>query len=204
VGTRQMSGDKWVARLVPALAGLVATLHSMTNPLATIEGATAAIHHVNAGPSRLRPHRRGLVAQDRWVLRGPSASCFSASWSRWGRRATRTPTPRIPTQALIDTIPVPDPTSSVAGRHIRGELPSSVDPPSGCRFRTRCPFAKRAALRRSRSFDLSGRATWRPATTRCRRLRRRPGGSGADPGGARGTQRRKDDSLWLGTERGVP
>ncbi|HWD55239.1 MAG TPA: ABC transporter ATP-binding protein [Acidimicrobiales bacterium] len=47
------------------------------------------------------------------------------------------------TKALIDTIPVADPTSrGEQGRHIRGELPSSLDPPSGCRFRTRCPFAQ--------------------------------------------------------------
>jgi peptide/nickel transport system ATP-binding protein len=47
------------------------------------------------------------------------------------------------TKALIDTIPMADPTAgSTRDRHIRGELPSSVDPPSGCRFRTRCPFAQ--------------------------------------------------------------
>jgi oligopeptide/dipeptide ABC transporter ATP-binding protein len=47
------------------------------------------------------------------------------------------------TKALIDTIPVADPTARVERQgHIRGELPSSVDPPSGCRFRTRCPFAQ--------------------------------------------------------------
>ncbi|HWF16283.1 MAG TPA: ABC transporter ATP-binding protein [Acidimicrobiales bacterium] len=47
------------------------------------------------------------------------------------------------TKALIDTIPVADPTAQrVKGRHIRGELPSALDPPSGCRFRTRCPFAQ--------------------------------------------------------------
>jgi oligopeptide/dipeptide ABC transporter ATP-binding protein len=47
------------------------------------------------------------------------------------------------TKALIDTIPVADPTARVERQgHIRGELPSSVTPPSGCRFRTRCPFAQ--------------------------------------------------------------
>jgi oligopeptide/dipeptide ABC transporter ATP-binding protein len=46
------------------------------------------------------------------------------------------------TKALIDTIPVPDP-SAPTGRegHLRGELPSAITPPSGCRFRTRCKFA---------------------------------------------------------------
>jgi oligopeptide/dipeptide ABC transporter ATP-binding protein len=48
------------------------------------------------------------------------------------------------TRGLIDTIPVPDPTLSAArrGRHISGELPSAITPPSGCRFRTRCPQAQ--------------------------------------------------------------
>jgi oligopeptide/dipeptide ABC transporter ATP-binding protein len=51
------------------------------------------------------------------------------------------------TKALIDTIPVADPTARVERQgHIRGELPSSVDPPSGCRFRTRCPFAQQRCV----------------------------------------------------------
>jgi oligopeptide/dipeptide ABC transporter ATP-binding protein len=48
------------------------------------------------------------------------------------------------TAGLIATIPVPDPASERAkeGAAIKGELPSPVNPPSGCRFRTRCQFAQ--------------------------------------------------------------
>ncbi len=48
------------------------------------------------------------------------------------------------TAGLIATIPVPNPTKERAkeGAAIKGELPSPVNPPSGCRFRTRCPFAQ--------------------------------------------------------------
>jgi oligopeptide/dipeptide ABC transporter ATP-binding protein len=46
------------------------------------------------------------------------------------------------TDALIKTIPVPDPAVKRADVAIRGELPSPRDPPSGCRFRTRCPRAQ--------------------------------------------------------------
>jgi oligopeptide/dipeptide ABC transporter ATP-binding protein len=48
------------------------------------------------------------------------------------------------TRGLIDTIPVPDPVLAAdrRGHHISGELPSALTPPSGCRFRTRCPAAQ--------------------------------------------------------------
>ena len=48
------------------------------------------------------------------------------------------------TQGLIDTIPVPDPAVAKGHRSaaVQGELPSAITPPSGCRFRTRCPFAQ--------------------------------------------------------------
>jgi peptide/nickel transport system ATP-binding protein len=48
------------------------------------------------------------------------------------------------TAGLIATIPIPDPTAERAktGAAIKGELPSPVNPPSGCRFRTRCQFAQ--------------------------------------------------------------
>jgi peptide/nickel transport system ATP-binding protein len=48
------------------------------------------------------------------------------------------------TRGLIDTVPVADPVLERAKENqgVRGELPSAVAPPSGCRFRTRCPRAQ--------------------------------------------------------------
>jgi oligopeptide/dipeptide ABC transporter ATP-binding protein len=53
------------------------------------------------------------------------------------------------TAGLIATIPVPDPAIAKArrGAGIKGELPSPVLPPSGCRFRTRCPSAQELCAR---------------------------------------------------------
>ncbi|MCC8101035.1 MAG: ABC transporter ATP-binding protein [Clostridiales bacterium] len=46
------------------------------------------------------------------------------------------------TRMLIDSAPEPDPDFCREGRMLlKGELPSPVNPPSGCRFCTRCPFA---------------------------------------------------------------
>jgi peptide/nickel transport system ATP-binding protein len=45
------------------------------------------------------------------------------------------------TKALLSSIPVPNPALKRERVILKGDVPSPIDPPSGCRFHTRCPFA---------------------------------------------------------------
>jgi oligopeptide transport system ATP-binding protein len=66
-----------------------------------------------------------------------------------GKIVERAPTellfaePRHPyTRALFAAVPTPDPEREQLPPPLRGEVPSPIDPPSGCRFHPRCPMAR--------------------------------------------------------------
>ena len=46
------------------------------------------------------------------------------------------------TEALIEAVPIPDPMVKKVGAGLKGEVPSPITPPSGCRFNPRCERAK--------------------------------------------------------------
>jgi peptide/nickel transport system ATP-binding protein len=73
----------------------------------------------------------GVMYLGKLVEVGPADSVYSAPVHPY-------------TRGLIDTVPVADPVLERAKENqgVRGELPSAVAPPSGCRFRTRCPRAQ--------------------------------------------------------------
>ena len=74
--------------------------------------------------------RIGVMYLGKLVEIGPSSEIYAA--------------PRHPyTAGLIASVPEPDPTRArrTGSAGLAGEIASAIDPPSGCRFRTRCPLA---------------------------------------------------------------
>ena len=61
------------------------------------------------------------------------------------------------TKALLMAVPIPDPDSPFKPALLKGEVPSPVNPPPGCRFHPRCPYAKEMCKEREpRLRDLGG------------------------------------------------
>ena len=65
------------------------------------------------------------------------------------------------TQALLSAVPVPDPTRRKQRTILPGDVPSPLDPPTGCSFHPRCPLAKDICKQvEPRELDVEGHKVW--------------------------------------------
>lgn len=60
------------------------------------------------------------------------------------------------TRALLSAVPVPDPTRKTERIILQGDVPSPIDPPSGCHFHPRCPFAEKICTEKEPVMGFDG------------------------------------------------
>lgn len=117
----------------PVSALDVSVQAQMLNLLADLQasqGLTYVLISHDLGVVRHSADRVCVMFLGRVCEVGPTQALFSAP---------RHPYPKF----LLDSVPRPDPTRrGESGPPLAGEIPSPVHPPSGCRFRTRCPYAQ--------------------------------------------------------------
>jgi oligopeptide/dipeptide ABC transporter ATP-binding protein len=105
-----------------------AQLLNLMKDLQVRRGLTLMLVSHDLAVMRYMADRIGVMYLGKIVEVGPAATILSH--------------PAHPySQGLLDAVPVPDVAEARRrrGLQIKGELPSPIDPPSGCRFRTRCP-----------------------------------------------------------------
>jgi peptide/nickel transport system ATP-binding protein len=104
---------------------------NLMNRLQKAHDLTYIVISHDLGVIRYVSDRIGVMYLGKMVEVGPAAAVYNR--------------PAHPyTQGLLSAVPVPDPKKERAKLQLvpRGELPSPMHPPSGCRFRTRCPRAQ--------------------------------------------------------------
>ena len=109
--------------------------HELRTPLAQLKFAT------QGKPLVLITHNMGVVSE----MAQRVAVMYAGQLMEQRSVNDLFATPLHPyTEALLSAVPVPDPVVEDRRQRIvlQGDLPSPANPPSGCRFRTRCPYAQ--------------------------------------------------------------